>query len=47
VDSLMSVELETVIKNTFGTALPLGFLVSQNVTLRSLSRRLADQRELQ
>jgi acyl carrier protein len=42
VDSLMSVELETVVKNTFGVTLPLGFLVSQDVTLRSLSRRLAE-----
>jgi NADP-dependent 3-hydroxy acid dehydrogenase YdfG/acyl carrier protein len=43
VDSLMSVELETVVKNTFGVTLPLGFLASQDVTLRSLSRRLAEQ----
>jgi NADP-dependent 3-hydroxy acid dehydrogenase YdfG/acyl carrier protein len=43
VDSLMSVELETVVKSTFGVSLPLGFLLSQDATLRSLSRRLADQ----
>jgi hypothetical protein len=39
----MSVELETVVKSTFGVSLPLGFLLSQDATLRSLSRRLADQ----
>jgi acyl transferase domain-containing protein/NADPH:quinone reductase-like Zn-dependent oxidoreductase/SAM-dependent methyltransferase/NADP-dependent 3-hydroxy acid dehydrogenase YdfG/acyl carrier protein len=43
VDSLMSVELEVVVRNALGIDLPLGFLVSDNVTLRHLSRRLADQ----
>ncbi len=43
VDSLMSVELETVIETSLGIDLPLGFLVGDNVSLRHLSRRLAEQ----
>ena len=39
----MSVELETVIRMALGIDLPLGFLIGDKVSLRHLSRRLADQ----
>jgi acyl carrier protein len=43
IDSLMSVELEGAIRSALGIDLPLGFLVSDNVSLRHLSQRLATQ----
>jgi acyl carrier protein len=43
VDSLMAVEIETMIRATLGIEVPVGFLVSDNVSLRHLSRRLVDQ----
>ena len=43
IDSLMSVELESAIRTSLGIELPLGFLVSDNVSLALLSQRLAIQ----
>jgi acyl transferase domain-containing protein/NADPH:quinone reductase-like Zn-dependent oxidoreductase/NADP-dependent 3-hydroxy acid dehydrogenase YdfG/SAM-dependent methyltransferase/acyl carrier protein len=43
VDSLMSVEIETMIHASLDIDVPVGFLVSDNVSLRHLSRRLVDQ----
>ncbi len=43
IDSLMSVELESAIRTSLGIELPLGFLVSDNVSLKLLSQRLAVQ----
>lgn len=43
IDSLMSVELETAVRAGLGIDLPLGFLVSDNVTLKHLSQRLTTQ----
>jgi hypothetical protein len=42
VDSMMAVELETIIRNVLGVDVPLGFLASENVTMKLLSRRLAE-----
>jgi acyl transferase domain-containing protein/NADPH:quinone reductase-like Zn-dependent oxidoreductase/NADP-dependent 3-hydroxy acid dehydrogenase YdfG/acyl carrier protein len=43
IDSLVSVELEAAVRSALGVDLPLGFLVSDNVSLKVLCQRLAIQ----